>query len=384
MVQVLSRPETTSMAATETPLPPSATGATLTASDTSTKNVETERWRAAVTKFAVPHTGRATWQLLNTVGSYLATWWLISMAVETSWWLAVPLAVLGGGLLVRTFILFHDCGHGSFFASRWANDFWGFVTGVLTFTPFYHWRGEHAVHHGSAGDLDRRGRGDIWTLTVREYLESSRWRRFAYRLSRNPVVLFGIAPLVLFVFFQRIPPRGAGPRERTSVWRMNFAVAAMVAGMVLWLGFWPYVILQSIIWVVGGGCGVYLFYLQHQFEDAYWERGDEWNFAAAALQGSSFFRLPRVLQWFSGNIGFHHIHHLSPRIPNYNLERCHRSDPLFAQVKPMTMWEGVRSLGLKLWDESSRKLVGFRELRRQQKQQKRLDKQQQSTDSRRS
>lgn len=334
------------------------------------RRAETARWKAIVAKYQVPHAGRAAWQLVNTLGSYLAVWVLIWFALPVSWWLTVPLAVLAGGLLVRVFIIFHDCGHGSFFASRRANDFWGCVTGLLTFTPYYHWRGEHAIHHGATGDLDRRGIGDVWTMTVREYLEASRWRRFAYQLARNPVVLFVVAPLVLFLVLQRVPRAGASPRERASVWWMTAAVAAMVATGCLVFGTLAFLLVQLLVLMVAGSVGVWLFYLQHQFEDAYWERGEDWDYSQAALQGSSFFRLPAVLQWFSGNIGFHHVHHLSPRIPNYNLQRCHESDPLFLQVKPMTLWSSLRSLGLRLWDESSKRLVGFRHVRRLRRQQR--------------
>lgn len=323
------------------------------------------RWKELIATYQKPDALRASWQLVNTLGSYAAVWVLLYFSLAVSWWITIPLACLAGALLIRVFILFHDCGHGSFFASRRANDFWGFLTGVLTFTPYYHWRGDHAIHHGTTGDLDRRGIGDVWTMTVREYLESSRWRRFSYRLARNPFVLFAIAPLAMFLVFQRIPRAGAGRRERQSVWWMNLAVAAMAVGLSMVFGVVPYLVIQLTVLMVAGAAGIWLFYLQHQFEDAYWERGEDWDYAAAALQGSSYLRLPRIVQWFSGNIGFHHIHHLSPRIPNYNLERCHESDPVFQAVKPMTLLDSLRALGLRLWDESARKLVSFRELRRQ-------------------
>ena len=330
-------------------------------------------WKAIVAQYEKPHAGRASWQIVNTVGSYVAVWFLIYLSLGVSWWLVLPLAALAGGLSVRVFIIFHDCGHGSFYASRSANSFWGFVTGLLTFTPYYHWRGEHAVHHGATGDLDRRGVGDVWTMTVQEYLEASRWKRSAYRLARNPIVLFAIAPLVLFLFLQRFPRSGAKPHERRSVWWMNLALLVMVTGMSLVFGILPYLVIQLTVLTVASAVGVWLFYLQHQFEDAYWERGEDWDYATAALQGSSFFRLPRVLQWFSGNIGFHHIHHLSPRIPNYNLQRCHESDPMFQEVCPMTLLGSLRSLGLRLWDESSKKLVGFRHLRKSKEVSRRED-----------
>jgi omega-6 fatty acid desaturase (delta-12 desaturase) len=282
----------------------------------------------------------------------------------------VPLAILAGGLLVRVFIIFHDCGHGSFFKSRGANDAVGFISGILTFTPYYHWRWEHAIHHASAGHLDKRGTGDVWTMTVQEYLESSRWKRFAYRLARNPFILFVLAPLFLFIARQRFPSPKASRRERHSVYMMNLAILGMAIALSWTFGIWTYLLIQIIIMMVAGGAGVWLFYVQHQFEGVYWERGEDWSFVAAALEGSSFYKLPRVLQWFSGNIGFHHIHHLSPRIPNYNLEKCHRADPLFQQVKPTTLLSSLKSFSFRLWDEPQKRLISFRRLRQLRRQHK--------------
>ena len=321
------------------------------------------KWKAIVAEYQKPNRWRASWQLLNTIGTYVLVWYLLYLSLSISWWLTAPIAILAGGLLIRVFIIFHDCGHHSFFRSSWANDFWGFITGLLTFTPYYHWRWEHSIHHSAAGDLDRRGVGDIWTLTVEEYLQSSRGRRFAYQLARNPVILFFIAPLFLFLVRQRFPSKGAKPRELISVWTMNLAIAVMVGTLIYFFGFLPWLFIQLIVTGVAGGGGVWLFYVQHQFEDVYWERSENWDYTAAALQGSSFYKLPKILQWFSGNIGFHHIHHLSPRIPNYHLEACHRSDPLFASVPPTTLFGSLKSLRFRLWDESSGTLVSFRKAR---------------------
>ena len=327
-------------------------------------------WKEIVARYQKPSVWRAVWQIVNTVVPYAALWYLMYLCLPVSWWLVVPLAILAGGILVRVFIIFHDCGHGSYFKSRGANDAVGFVTGVLTFTPYYHWRWEHAIHHASAGDLDKRGTGDVWTMTVQEYLESSRWKKFAYRLSRNPFILFVIAPLFLFLLRQRFPSPKASERERHSVWAMNAAILGMALGLTWLVGLKAYLIIQLIILMVAGGAGVWMFYVQHQFEDVYWERGEDWSYVAAALQGSSFYKLPRVLQWFSGNIGFHHIHHLSPRIPNYNLEKCHQADPLFQQVKPITLFSSFKSATYRLWDEKNKKLVGYRHLRELRKQAK--------------
>ena len=320
-------------------------------------------------KYQKPVWWSAMWQVINTLVPYAALWCLMYFSLRVSWWLVVPLAVLAGGFLIRIFIISHDCGHGSFFPSTRANDALGFITGVLTFTPFYHWRWEHAIHHSSSGDLDRRGTGDVWTLTVEEYLAASRWKRFAYRLARNPVILFGLAPLYLFLIHQRFSNGKAGRRERRSVWFTNLALVALVGGLTWLFGLKAYLLLQLIVLLVAGSTGIWLFYVQHQFEGVYWERKADWDYSLAALQGSSFYKLPKVLQWFSGNIGFHHIHHLSPRIPNYNLEKCHRAEPLFQTVKPVTLFSSFKSFTFRLWDEQRRKLVGYRALRaiRQQK-----------------
>jgi acyl-lipid omega-6 desaturase (Delta-12 desaturase) len=320
-------------------------------------------WKPVVAKFQQSSLWRAGWQLANTLGGYAITWYLIYLAVTVSWWLVLPLALLAAGFVVRTFIIFHDCGHGSFFKSRRANDIVGFITGVLTLTPYYHWRWEHNIHHASSGHLDKRGTGDILTLTVQEYLESSRWKRFAYRLARNPFILFFAAPLYLFVIRQRFPSAKANKRERHSVYWMNLAILGMAAGLSLIFGLKTYLLIQLVITAAAGAAGVWLFYVQHQFDGVYWERGEDWDYTKAALEGSSFYKLPKVLQWFSGNIGFHHIHHLSARIPNYNLERCHKAHPLFATVKPISLFQSFRSLTFRLWDEPRRKLVGFGYLR---------------------
>ncbi len=320
------------------------------------------RWKEVVAKYQQPALRRGLWQLFNTVVPYGALWYLMYRSLGVSRWLTAALVLLAGGLLIRVFIIFHDCGHGSFFTSRKANDILGFITGILSFTPYYHWRWEHAIHHASAGDLDRRGAGDVWTLTVQEYIEASRWKRFAYRSARNPIILFVLAPVFLFLIKQRFPSPKAARRERNSVYWTNLGVCAMAAGLSWLFGLKIYLLLQLGVLMVAGSAGVWLFYVQHQFEGVYWERRDQWDYCAAALKGSSFYKLPKVLQWFSGNIGFHHIHHLSPRIPNYNLEKCHRAEPLFQTVRPVTLFASFKAMTFRLWDEQHRKLVGYRAL----------------------
>ena len=322
------------------------------------------RWKEIVDRYQQPAVRRALWQVANTLVPYAALWYLMHLSLAVSYWLTAALAVLAGGFLVRVFIIFHDCGHGSFFPSRKANDALGLITGLLSFTPYYHWRWEHALHHASAGDLDRRGTGDVWTLTVEEYRAASRWKRFAYRLMRNPGILLVVAPLFLMLILHRFPSPGAGRREVNSVYGTTLAGLAMVAGLSWLFGLTTYLALQLGVLMIAGSAGVWLFYVQHQFEGVYWERRQEWDFCAAALRGSSFYKLPKVLQWFSGNIGFHHIHHLSPRIPNYNLEKCHQAEPLFQTVKPVTLFTSFKSLTFHLWDEQRGKLASFRALKR--------------------
>jgi len=325
-------------------------------------------WKAIVAKYQEPAMWRGVWQIVNTLVPYGALWYLMYLSMKVSFWLVLPLAILAGGFLVRVFIISHDCGHGSYFKSHWANDALGFLTGVLTFTPFYHWRWEHALHHATSGDLDRRGTGDIWTLTVREYLEASIWKKFAYRLARNPIVLFVIAPLLVFVIKQRFVKLNAPAREKRSVYWTNLGILTEALVLSRIFGWKSYFLIQLAVITVAASSGVWLFYVQHQFEDVYWEHGENWDYTTAALQGSSFYKLPKVLQWFSGNIGFHHIHHLSPRIPNYHLEKCHKAEPLFQTVKPITFFESLKSFTLRLWDERRRKLVGYSALRAARRQ----------------
>lgn len=322
-----------------------------------------KEWKKIVAPFTKPSASRASWQVFNSIGGYLALWVLMFFTVSLSFWLTVGIALIAGALLVRVFIIFHDCGHGSFYRSRRANDVVGFISGVLTFTPYRHWRWEHSVHHGAAQDLDRRGTGDVWTMTVEEYLSASFWKRTAYRTMRNPLVLFLIAPLYLFVVRERFWTSGANQRQKRSVLFTNLGILLVAVLGSLVFGFQTYAILQLCAIGVSSTVGVWLFYVQHQYEGVYWEREEDWDYTSAALEGSSFYKLPRVLQWFSGNIGFHHIHHLSSRIPNYHLERCHDSHEIFRSIEPLTFWAGFKSLSFRLWDEEERKLVGFRAIR---------------------
>jgi len=331
--------------------------------------VKPVNWQALLAKYQQPSLWRSIFQIVNSVVPYVALWFLMDRSLAISGWLIPPLAVLAGGFLVRVFIIHHDCGHGSFFKSRTANDVCGFITGVMTFTPYKLWRWEHAVHHAGSGDLDRRDLGAVWTLTVQEYLEAPLWKRIAYRVVRNPAVLFVIAPPILFLGIHRFAPARASKRDRYSVYWTNLGILAVAAALSFVMGLKAYLVIQLSVMLVASMAGVWLFYVQHQFEGVKWERHGEWDYAAAALEGSSFYKLPRILQWFSGNIGFHHIHHLSPRIPNYNLEKCYNEGPVFPRVTTVTLLSSLKSLTLRLWDESNHRMVGYRYLKTLRQQQ---------------
>ncbi len=315
-----------------------------------------------VAKFQEASLWRARWQVVNSFGPYALLWVGMVYALSVSYWLMLPFAILAAGFMVRIFIIFHDCGHASFFKSRRANNVTGAIAGLINLVPFRHWRWQHALHHGTAGDLDRRGSGDIWTLTVQEYLQSTRGRRLAYRLVRNPIVLFVIAPLYIFVVHHRFAAPTAPLRERRSVRRTNWALLVVTLAMSAVIGLKAFLVIQLTVSAFAGALGLWLFYVQHQFQGAYWARSPDWNYTAAALRGSSFYKLPRVLQWFTGNIGFHHIHHLSPRIPNYHLQRCHDADPFFETIRPVTLFASLKSITFRLWDEQRNLFVGFRHL----------------------
>ena len=323
---------------------------------------ENSNWMRSVAKYNNPDLRRSLWQLFNSVVPYFIMWYLMYRSIGVSYWLTLALAIPTAGFMVRLFIIFHDCGHGSFFKSQRANSIVGIITGILTFTPYYHWRYEHAVHHATSGDLDRRGVGDVWTLTVQEYQKSSPWKRFMYRIYRNPVIMFGIGPLYMFLISHRFASRDVKNRERHSVYWTNLALLAIAVLMSLTIGLKAFLLIQLPILIIAGSAGVWLFYVQHQFEGVYWERHEKWDFVTSALQGSSFYKLPKVIQWFSGNIGFHHIHHLSSRIPNYFLEKCHNENVVPQKVKPVTLRSSLKSLRFRLWDEEQGKLIGFHEL----------------------
>jgi omega-6 fatty acid desaturase (delta-12 desaturase) len=329
---------------------------------------DSDSWRPLVARYQRPQTRRAVFQLATTVIPLLVVFAVMYRLLAVSFWWTLLLAFPAAGLLVRTFILMHDCAHGSFFASRRANRIVGAVTGLLTLTPFDQWRHEHVLHHASAGDLDRRGHGDVDTLTVREYLGRTRWGRLRYRLIRHPAIFLGLGPL-FFLFEQRVPPRGAtaGRRQIMSVWATNAAIAGVVGALAALVGLRAVLLIYLPAYYLALIAGIWLFFVQHQFQDTYWAEHEQWDYAAAAIAGSSYFRLPALLRWFTGNIGLHHVHHLGPRIPNYSLQRCHDENPLFHRVTVVTLVQSVSALRLALWDEDAARLVTFGEALRRER-----------------
>lgn len=321
-------------------------------------------WRKLLAPYKKPSLGRALFQLLNTVVPFALLWYLMARSLEVSYLLTVLLAVVIAGFYVRLFIIQHDCGHGSFFRSRRANHALGAALGVVTLFPYGYWRRTHAIHHATSGNLDERELGDIHTMTVAEYLHLPRWRRIAYRLYRNPFVLFGLGPAYQFILKHRFPfgIPWAWKREWRSVLLTNVAILAVGGGLGLAFGFWTVAIVHLTLVVVAGSAGVWLFYVQHQFEETSWDRAEAWDFYRAGVHGSSFYDLPRVLHWLTGNIGYHHIHHLASQIPNYHLAACFRENPSLQRVTRLTLRQSLRCARLKLWDEDRRALVGFGDL----------------------
>ncbi len=315
-------------------------------------------------RYAKAHDGRAALGVATSLVPYIALSVVMYLSLEVSVLLTLALAVPTAAFLVRTFIVFHDCSHGSFSTSKRVNAWLGMVTGVFLFVPFVRWKHDHAVHHATSGDLERRGVGDVRTLTTAEYRSLSRRGRLGYRMLRNPLVMFGLGPIVAMVIGPRIVARGARPRMRNSVLATDAALVALIGGLCWLIGWRDYLLVFGVPALLAGSAGIWLFYVQHQFEDAYWESGSDWCYEDAALRGSSFLKLPRVLQFCSGNIGYHHVHHLSARIPNYNLQRAHEENPMFQAVPTLTLWDGLRAVRLKLWDEEQKRLVSFTQARR--------------------
>jgi len=319
-----------------------------------------------LSQYSKPDSRKALNQILNTFVPYVGLWALMIYCVMQGFsvWITLLLSVIAAAFLVRLFVLFHDCCHGAFFPGRLRNKWFGYLAGILTFTPFEDWQRCHVIHHSRSGDLDNRGDGDVWTLTVSEYLSASRAKRFAYRIFRNPLTLFSVTPLVLFLIVHRFPSAGAKRRENYSVIFTNLAIAGLILVMSLTVGFQNYLLIQLPTILLAASMGTWLFYVQHQYEDAYWVRNDNWDLTRSGLEGSSYYQLPAVLQWIGANIGLHHIHHVRANIPNYNLQRCYNEVSALQAVTPLTFRKSLQSLWLNLWDEEKQKLVSFRSIRK--------------------
>jgi len=319
-------------------------------------------WEKIIMKYNRPDIRKSLWQIFNTAIPYLGLWFIMIQALHFSYFLTLLFALPAAGLLIRLFIIFHDCSHGSFFKLRRTNDLIGTIMGILTFTPYAAWQTSHREHHATSGNLDKRGVGDIWTLTVEESASRSKREQFIYRMYRHPLIMFAVGSIYMVFFGNRLTNSKMNRQQRTNVYLTNFGIMVIAVSVSFLIGFRAYVMIQLPVVLIAHFAGIWLFYIQHQFEDVTWERGHQWDYMNAALTGSSFLKLPAVMQWFTGNIGYHHIHHLSSRIPNYNLQRCHQENDIFRRIKPVTLLSSFRALKLRLWDEASRRMITFRQM----------------------
>jgi omega-6 fatty acid desaturase (delta-12 desaturase) len=320
-------------------------------------------WVKIVSKYNHPNPLKSWLQFSINLFLYSVTWFLMFESLSLSYWITLGFSIPAAGMLVRLFIIYHDCGHGSYFKSRKLRDVIGILIGVLTFTPYYSWSINHKIHHETAGNLDKRGIGDVWTLTVDEYKESSLWKKIVYRFYRNPVTMFGIGPLYVFLIGNRFTKKGMDRKGRLGVYITNAGLLLFAVSMSMLIGVKAFLLIQFPVIYLSGIFGFWLFYVQHQFDPSYWTRTETWDYKRVALEGSSYYKLPRILQYFTGNIGFHHIHHLSPLIPNYYLSRCHRENSLFMQIKPLKFWQSFRAVTFRLWNEETREMISFRKLK---------------------
>ncbi|MCC1495005.1 fatty acid desaturase [Cognatishimia sp. F0-27] len=321
-------------------------------------------WVRILAKYREPSVGRSWFELAVTIGPFVGLWALAWWSMSVSYWLTVVIALVNAGFLLRLFIIQHDCGHGAFFNNRTLSDWLGRVLGVLTLTPYDVWRRSHAIHHSAAGHLDRRGIGDVHTLTVDEY-RALPWRsRMLYRLYRNPVVLFGLGPSYVFLAENRIPVCFLSQAKHWfSAMCTNAALIAALGVIFYFGGLMPILLIFLPSTILAATAGVWLFYVQHQFEHTHWEGEEEWQLQEAALHGSSHYVMPAVLQWLSGNIGIHHVHHLYSRIPFYRLPEVLRDHPVLSEHNRLTIPESLATARLHLWDEKNKRLLSFAQAR---------------------
>ncbi|AIC93265.1 MULTISPECIES: fatty acid desaturase [Shouchella] len=319
--------------------------------------------KQSVAPYAKSNTKIGVFQLINTLVPFLIMWFLAYQSLTISVVLSLVCSVIAAGFVVRTFIIFHDCTHGSFLKSPKWNRLIGNVTGVLTHFPFEKWKHSHSIHHATSGNLDKRGTGDIWVMTVDEYKEASSFERLKYRLYRNPLILFGLGPLYLFLIENRINCKGAKRKERYNTYVTNICIVLIYVGMSMLVGWEAFLLVQLPIMYVSGAAGIWLFYVQHQFEDSYFENDHEWDFVKAAVDGSSYYKLPKIIQWLTGNIGYHHVHHLSPKVPNYYLEKTHENTPPLQTATTITLKKSLESISFRLYDEENQTFISFKEMK---------------------
>lgn len=317
-------------------------------------------WQDVVVKYNFPDKGKSIWQLINSVVPFLALWVLMYFSLSISYWLTLALAIPASGFMVRIFIIFHDCGHRSFFKSKRANEITGFFLGLPTFTGYRKWQRSHNTHHATVGNLDKRGVGDVITMTREEFKNAGRGRKLFYRLYRHPILMLGIGGPYIFLLQNRWFSKHSDRREKMNILFTSFVLAIIITGISLLIGFKSFLLVHMPVLYISTVIGTWLFYVQHQFEGVHWYRNKNWKYNEVALNGSSFYKLPSLIQWFTGNIGFHHVHHLSPMIPNYKLQECHQDNELFSRIKPLSMISSLKSLKLRLWDEKAGKLVSFK------------------------
>ncbi|AZB44393.1 fatty acid desaturase [Bacillus sp. FJAT-42376] len=302
-------------------------------------------------------------QLINTFPPFFLLWFAAYQSLSLSYWLTLALSIIASGFVIRIFIIFHDCCHQSFLKTRKGNDILGIISGVITLFPYEKWKRAHSIHHATSSNLNKRGTGDIWVLTVDEYVSSSFWRKVGYQLYRNPFIMFGLGPIYLFLISNRFNRKGARKKERLNTYLINMLIAGTYALLCWAIGWQAFLLVQLPIVFVSGALGIWLFYVQHQFEDSYYENEEEWDYVKAAVDGSSYYKLPKVLQWVTGNIGFHHVHHLSPRVPNYNLEKAHRLTPPLHKATTITLLSSLKSLRFHLWDQKNKTFVRFKDIK---------------------
>lgn len=319
--------------------------------------------RKAVKPFETHDMKTSIFQLINTLVPFLLLWFLAYKSLAISPYLALGIAIIASGFVIRIFIIFHDCTHYSFFRNNKLNRSVGTVLGIITHFPFSKWQREHAIHHATSSNLDKRGTGDVWVMTVDEYIEATPFMRLVYRIYRNPIIMFGLGPFYLYLVANRMNRKDARLKERLNTYLTNISILLIYTSLIYFLGIQAFLLIQLPILFIAGSLGIWLFYVQHQFEDSYFEEESKWSFVKAAVDGSSYYKLPAILQWITGNIGYHHVHHLSPNVPNYRLEEAHENTPPLHQATTITLKTSLKSIKFRLFDENIKDFVTFKDIK---------------------